>query len=385
MIQGTASPRFERLREVLAEGIGPQGELGCALAVYLDGEPVCDLWGGEAAPGRPWAADTLTIVYSAGKGMLALCAQLLVARGELDLERPVANYWPEFAQAGKGEVPVRQLLSHTVGLPTFPRYWEVIGADGRGLDDWELMASRLAAAPPAWPPGTRYQYHAITYGYLVGEVVRRITGLTPGRFFAEAVAAPLGIEAFIGLPEGMGPRLAELQPYPPSEPTPATEAVAALFRSSREAILAGDAYSPAALAFCSPLLMHPDLTDLSNFLPRLFNQPWVQAMEMPSSNAITDARSLARMYSAVALAELVPAELNEVFRTPEPLSEGGAGEPMGVGYHLAAGGRGFGHGGAGGAYAFADPERRLAVGYVKNRLLDGAVTQRLVAAVYDCL
>lgn len=385
VVEGSVAPRFEPLRQVLAEGLQPRGELGCALSVYLGGEIVCDLWAGEAAPGRPWRRDTVTVAFSAGKGMLALCCQLLVSRGELDIERRVADYWPEFAAEGKGDVQVRHLLSHTAGLPTFPRYWEVVGLDGHGFEDWDLICSRLAAAPPAWKPGTRYLYHAITYGYLVGEVIRRITGLRPGRFFDAEVAQPLGLDCWIGVPESARPRVAELQTYPPPESPEVGEAVMAAFRKSREAIRAGDAYAPDALAFCSPVFLHPDREDISGFPAALFNEPWIHAIEMPSSNPITDARSLARMYSAIALAEMVPADLNELFSTPEPLSAGGVGEPMCVGFHSAAGGRGFGHAGVGGIYAFADPGLGLGFGYVKNRMLDGAHTARLVKAVYECL
>jgi len=392
-VRGTVSPGFEPLRDLMSEAL--EAEAGCALSIWLDGRPACDLWAGEAQPGRPWQRDTLCLAFSVGKGLTTLCVQLLAGRGELDIEAPVTRYWPEFAQAGKEAVTVRMLLGHTVGLPTFPRYWDAIGPDGRGLEDWELMTARLAAAPPAWTPGTHYQYHAITFGYLVGEVVRRISGMSLGRFFATEVAEPLSLQTWIGTPPEVHHRLAPLQPAPPLPDTPATRAWQQVVDASREAVAAGDAYAPAALAFASPILLHPAVTDLQTHVPELFNRPWIHEAEIPASNPITDARSLAQMYGHLAVggfAEITP-RLVEEFTVPEPQAvAAGLPQPTLVGYHLVlserrpaqAPGRPFGHAGAGGSLGFADPALRLGFGYVKNRMLDGVWTKRFVDAAYDC-
>ncbi|RBL80222.1 EstA family serine hydrolase, partial [Streptomyces cavourensis] len=189
------------------ENFTARGELGAAVTVLLDGRPVVDLWGGWAdeARTRPWERDTLVNVWSTGKGPTALCAHLLADRGLLDLDAPVATYWPEFAAAGKEAVLVRHLLSHRSG---------VAGIDvPHTLDDlydWELTCARLAATTPWWEPGTRSGYHAISYGFLVGEVVRRVSGMLPGEYLRQEITGPLGIDFTFGLPEKETHRLAEL-------------------------------------------------------------------------------------------------------------------------------------------------------------------------------
>lgn len=401
-VHGAARPEYEPLRDLLRDGISDDGECGCALALYVEGELVCDLWGGESAPGQPWKEDTLALAYSVGKGMLSLCAQLLVHRGELDVGRPVADYWPEFAQEGKDRITVRQLLNHTAGMLTFPRYWEWIGPDGSGIDDWEMMVTRLAAAPPALPPGSETRYHAVTFGYLVGEVVRRVTGVSPGRFFASEVAAPLRLQATIGTPRTLHGRVAQLLPQPRVDPaTPEAAAVTEAFRASREAILAGDAYAPAALAFCSPVFLHPDIgvEQLPRWTSDVFNRTEIREAEIPASNPVVDARSLARMYAALADGgcldgvELVSPEVVAAWSAPTPDAAPSAIATFGLGYHTVSSDArpsglprcGFGHGGAGGNLAFADPDLRLGFAYVKNRYLDGAVLRRVVDATYECL
>ncbi|HSV07033.1 MAG TPA: serine hydrolase domain-containing protein, partial [Candidatus Binatus sp.] len=172
-IEGTCDERFARVREAFADNFAMHDELGAGVAVVLDGQTVVDLWGGHADIGRtrPWRHDTLVHVYSTTKGIVALAAHLLADRGLLDLDAPVARYWPEFAAAGKGAVPVHHLLSHRVGLPAV-RTQLPPGA----LLDWPVMTAALAAETPWWAPGTRFGYHIITYGFLVGEVIRRVSG-----------------------------------------------------------------------------------------------------------------------------------------------------------------------------------------------------------------
>jgi CubicO group peptidase (beta-lactamase class C family) len=213
-LHGTCDERFGAVREALAETLDDQ-DVGACAAVILDGELVVDLWGGYADSGRttPWQRDTIINVWSTTKTMTALCALILADRGELDVTAPVARYWPEFAAAGKDGVLVSHLLSHTAGLPEWTE--PMVVAD---LYDWPLITSRLAAQAPAWAPGTAAGYHSLTQGYLVGEVIRRVTGTMPGAFFAAEVARPLGADFHIGLPAEHDHRVAPVIPPPDPEP-----------------------------------------------------------------------------------------------------------------------------------------------------------------------
>jgi len=195
-LHGECDERFSAIRDAFVENFQKFGEVGAAVAVTIDGTPVVDLWGGVVNKDthRPWERDTLVTVYSTTKGMTAICAHRLVDQGLLDLEVPVAQYWPEFAQAGKAEIPVHMLLSHRVGLPTVSQKLP----DG-AVYEWETMTDALARQKPFWEPGTRHGYHGLTYGWLVGEVVRRISGKSLGRFFRDEVAEPLGLDFHIGV------------------------------------------------------------------------------------------------------------------------------------------------------------------------------------------
>ena len=212
-IEGFCDERFSAVRDALAELLDGD-DVGASAAVFVDGEPVADLWGGyaDAARTRPWERDTITNVWSVTKTMLGLCALILTDRGELDLSAPVARYWPEFAACGKENVLVRHVLAHTSGLPDFDP--PVAAAD---LYDWPAVTQRLAAQAPRWEPGALAGYHSLTQGFLAGEVVRRITGKPLGAFFAEEVAGPLGADFHIGLPAEHDHRVADLV-APPSSP-----------------------------------------------------------------------------------------------------------------------------------------------------------------------
>src|SRR5262249_16013083 len=205
--QGRVQPRFAKVRDVFAAQFRG-GELGAAVAISVDGEPVVDLWAGHADPARtrPWSRDTIVHVYSVNKGMTALCAHRLLDRGLLALDAPVARYWPEFAQAGKGDISVRWLLSHRAALPAPPAR-----LPPGSLYGWAVMCSALAEAAPCIPPGT-VGYHPLTFGCLVGELVRRIDGRSLGRFFREEVATPLGVDFHIGLGPGEEKRAADITP-----------------------------------------------------------------------------------------------------------------------------------------------------------------------------
>ncbi len=212
-IQGVCDKRFGAVRDALEASLD-RDDVGASAAVYLDGEPVVDIWGGYADAARtvPWERDTITSVWSVTKTMAALCALILADRGDLDLTAPVARYWPEFAAAGKEGVQVRHLLAHTAGLPTWDAPMTV-----DDLYNWPTATARLAAQAPRWEPGALAGYHSLTQGFLVGEVVRRVTGRHLGVFFAEEVAGPLGADFHIGLPADRDRRVAPVI-APPSTP-----------------------------------------------------------------------------------------------------------------------------------------------------------------------
>ncbi|MFE3649306.1 serine hydrolase domain-containing protein [Streptomyces sp. NPDC059152] len=389
-VNGRCAPGFEGVRSAFEENFREHREVGAAVTVILDGEPVVDLWGGraDAAGSRAWERDTLVNVYSTAKGMTALCAHLLVDRGELDLDAPVAHYWPEFAQAGKEAIPVRWLLSHRAGMlaPREPL------AEGRAYD-WEYVCDALAATPPWWEPGTAQGYHAITFGYLVGEVVRRITGQSLGSFLRSEITGPLDAAVFIGTPAGEHPRCADMV----GQLSP--RQLGARFPDLPEAPVGAIADHPrAAVTLALTYIPTGDV-----------NSAAYRTAEIPSGNAHATARGLAAVYAALAGGGLVgPATLEAMRRSQsrpdEPDLTLGALTPegtaaafrWGLGYMLNDRGqagpnrRAFGHGGAGGSYAFADPENGLAYAYVMNRFGGGTSgedprSRALVAAVYTAL
>ena len=211
-VQGTCDPRFEAMRGVLSANIDSGADVGASAAVMLDGELVVDLWGGwvDEAHSAPWQSDTITNVWSSTKTQMALCALMLVDRGLLDVDAPVATYWPEFAANGKEGVLVRHLMSHTSGVSGWN---QPITVDD--IYDWEASTAKLAGQAPWWEPGTASGYHALNQGHLVGEVIRRITGKKLGEFFRDEVAAPLGVDFHIGLPTSEFGRVSNVIPPPP--------------------------------------------------------------------------------------------------------------------------------------------------------------------------
>jgi CubicO group peptidase (beta-lactamase class C family) len=210
-VQGTLHERYAPVRAAFEANLATDAEVGASFCATLEGETVVDLWGGfaDAAKTKPWQRDTIVNVYSTTKTMTALCALILADRGDLDFDAPVARYWPEFAANGKAEVKVSHLMAHSAGLSGWR---ERITTED--LYDWEKVTALLAAQAPLWPPGTQPGYHAITQGYLVGEVVRRITGRSLGTFFRQEIAEPLGADFYIGLPASEDDRVAELIPPP---------------------------------------------------------------------------------------------------------------------------------------------------------------------------
>ncbi|MEW9549538.1 serine hydrolase domain-containing protein [Nonomuraea sp. NPDC050783] len=347
-LHGTCDGRFTEVRETLAGFLASGADVGASAAVYVDGEPVVDLWAGHADPERDllWECDTITNVFSTTKTMTALCALILADRGDLDLDAPVAAYWPEFAAAGKAGVLVRHLLSHTAGLPSFDAPLTV-----EDLYDWDRATALLAAQTPRWRPGAECGYHVVTQGFLVGEVVRRITGRTLGAFFAEEVAAPLGADFHIGLPEREDPRVAPIIPPEPARPAAATGGRGA-----------GEPLSP---------VIDPAVANTA---------AWRRA-ELPSGNGHGNARSVAAVQSVLACGGtadgvrlLSPAGCERALEQQYHGVDRLLGVPMryGLGYGLyGEGGRTCGWGGWGGSLVFIDFDARMVVAYVMNRMIDG--------------
>src|SRR5262245_3979800 len=216
-IEGTCDPRFREVADEFERGFRERGEIGASVCVHHEGRVVVDLWGGIARldTQAPWTRDTVSIVFSCTKGATALCAHVLASRGELDIDAPVAEYWPEFASNGKADATVRMMLDHSVGLPAC----KTLVRSG-GCYDWDYMVDTLAHEEPFWKPGVRNGYHMVNFGWTVGEIVRRVSGRSLGTFFREEIAEPLGIDFWIGLPEEHEPRVAPiLQVLPePGEP-----------------------------------------------------------------------------------------------------------------------------------------------------------------------
>jgi CubicO group peptidase (beta-lactamase class C family) len=370
-VSGTVEKGFERVREGFAEAQAAD-EGGAQLCVYRHGRKVVDLWAGrDKIRNRPYTDQTIAVMMSCSKGAVATIAHMLAERGLLDLDAPVTKYWPEFGQAGKADVPVSFLLSHRVGLNSFE---PESGVGPRELLDWQRCTSALAKMEPLWKPGTAYMYHAVTYGYLVGEVIRRVSGKMPGRFLADEIAKPLALDLWIGLPAEQEERVA---PHFSDRPTLTLEQWRELFKG-----LGIDMQSRVGRA-----MMH--MITATDEAIEMINRPEGHAAEIPAANMIGDARSLARMYAAtigeVDGVRLLKRETMERARKPQTDGLKGPGEfaklpnadpqRLALGYELNRGiepmlGQGsFGHAGAGGRLGFAHPESGIAVGYVCNNMV----------------
>ncbi|GAA2457709.1 serine hydrolase domain-containing protein [Streptomyces lavendulocolor] len=378
-IRGTVQPGFEPVRDAFLRNFQRHGERGAAVAVYRDGRKVVDLWAGtrDVDGTAPWAVDTAQVVRSATKGVAAAVPLLLHQRGQLDLDAPVGTYWPEFKAAGKERALVRHLLSHQAGVPALDRPLTPAGAA-----DLAAAADAVASQAPAWEPGTEHGYHPHTYGFLLGALVQRVTGRTLGRWVAEEIARPLGLDLWIGLPEDEAHRVGRIGPV--AEPA---DGGALKLRPKRSV---ADAYAdPGSLTRRAFGAVDPAPDE---------NDPAYRAAELPASAGISTARALARFYAAT----LGPVDGHRLF-APATLAmartEEAAGPDrvlvvstrFGLGYMLHGPAcpllspGSFGHPGRGGSLGFADPESGIALGYVTNGMRKGVTAdpraQALVRAV----
>ena len=404
LVSGFVAPGYEPVRAAFEDGAHDLGQGGGAFAVYRDGSLVVDLWAGQARPGQPWQADTLATLMSTTKGLTALCAQLLHSKGLLDVEAPVSSYWPEFAQAGKEKATVRQVLDHTVGVLGLPHPEQLLDWDGTGWDDYDAIAAALAAAEPAWEPGTAIGYHAISYGWLVGELVRRITGRSIGEVLRTEIAEPLGVGAWIGTPADVEPRVATIIPESaeglPDDVAAVDATLRAMFNEP------GSLLATAAISVRGSCI----IDNLGGFM----NLPRVRGLEMAAANGTAGARDLARIYGALAAGGegLVSPESIALFSAvsasgrsavtpaitlpsgvviPEPWTcyalgyarnEPEPGIPPPFGPHTET----YGHAGHGGQVGYCDPVAGLGVGFVRSHLsLSPMFAATLLQALYDCV
>lgn len=357
-VQGTCDDRFAAMQELFAANLASGADCGASVAVVLDGELVVDLWGGWADEARtvPWDRDTITNVWSSTKTVMFLCTLLLVERGELDYDAPVAQYWPEFAANGKDDVRVRHLMSHTSGVSG----WEqpITAAD---ILDWESSTARLAAQAPWWTPGDGSGYHGLNQGHLVGEVVRRITGRTIGQFLRDELTGPLGVDFHIGLPDSEFDRVANVIPGPPAPIDPSTL----------------DPASPLFKTFTGPP-MRPEFA---------WTPEWRRA-EVPAANGHGNARSIALLQSVVSNDGVAPDgtrylstdTIEQIFREQANGVDRVLGMPLrfGIGYalpgeatpHIPADRKVCYWGGWGGSSIVNVVDRNMTVAYMMNRMDD---------------
>jgi CubicO group peptidase (beta-lactamase class C family) len=337
-VGGWVAPGFESVLTTLEAHAAALAPGGAAFAAAVRGEMIVDVWTGQARINEPWQPDTVAVLLSASKGLTTLAAQVLYDRGQLELDRFVADYWPEFGMNGKERVTVRHILTHSAGLVGLDSHTDLLAFDGSGFNQYDEIARRLAAARPDWEPGTRHGYHASTFGWLVGELVRRITGRSLGTYFHEEIAKPLGLDLHIGTRANDHARVAAVM-SPPAPDLSGPEV-------ARSMAWLRDPHSLGGKAFFAR-----DGGNILDHVAALMNSATMLEAELGAGNATGSARSLARMYAVHAM----------------------GGELEGV--------RGFG-----GQIGGVDLTRGLSFGFVRNRLENhsgfGAV---LVDRVVNCL
>ena len=357
-IDGTCDAAFRGVRDAFAANFDAGLERGAALSISAGGRNVVDLWGGhlDAARSRPWERDSLVCIFSCTKGVVAIATMWAVARGFVDLDAPVASYWPEFGAEGKETMPVRWLLTHEAGLPAVKARLPL-----GSLSDWEAMTTALAAQAPWWEPGTAHGYHGVTFGHLIGEVLRRATGRTVGEIVRDELAKPLGIDLHMPLPADLDARTADL--------VVDFDANGTFF----------DRWDPkrslGPLSFGNP----PDCNDPAHCMTDTFRRA-----EIPAANMHGNARALDTLFAVLAAGgatpalDLAPTTLVEEFGRRHVYGEDKVMElptAFGLGFEhtipewrFGPGERTYGHNGSGGSLALVDPDAGVSLGYVMNRL-----------------
>jgi CubicO group peptidase (beta-lactamase class C family) len=397
-INGYCAPAYKPVFDAFVANFQQRQEIGASIAVTVKGTPVLEAWGGfsdalATTPSVPWNRDTVSLVFSCTKAATALCAHMLAAQGMLDLDKPVAFYWPEFAANGKSAITVRVLMQHAAGLAAIP-FGSPIPLGGWA--DWSLMTSTLAAQAPWWEPGTAHGYHALTYGWLVGEVVRRVSGVSVGTFFQNQVAAPLGMDFWIGMPSSQLGRVAPMRA--------ATE------------VLPVDRFTNTAIA--DPSSLQAAVFNIGGWLgippstPPAYNTPASLQAEIPAAGGVTNARGLATMYAVLAnggalgttrllptdyaaclglIHSSLPVDRTLLVAMRMALGFHGSIDNRAIGPSLSAllGATAYGHAGFGGSIGFADPQANLSFGYTMNRMGAGTALndrgQSLIDAAYTAL
>jgi CubicO group peptidase (beta-lactamase class C family) len=371
----------ERLEPLFRENFERFGELGAAVSVWQDGKQVVDLYGGfcDARHEKPWKADTLVLVWSATKGIGSACVLHVLQEHRIDIDRTVAEFWPEFAQAGKEKITLAQLLSHQAGL---------CAVDARvDIFDYGSVITALEVQKPLWQPGTAHGYHAHTFGFLLDELVRRIAGKTLSQYWRETFARPLNLALWVGLPEEEDPRVATVYAAKSGRPP-----------EPKQFYL--DLVTPGTLArktFSSPY----GLKSVSGM-----NTPAIRAQPIVSFGGIGSASALAKFYSMLAnggkldgltffseetitwMTTTLADGMDRVFQIPTAFSAGFMKDPRNTSRRMFdKSPNAFGHPGAGGSHAFADPENRISFAYVMNQmeqsLLPNEKSLRLVDAIYS--
>ena len=387
VIEGFSNPAYQAVADAFAANFDNNDEVGASVCLTVDGETVVDLWGGvkDTDTGAAWDKDTVSVVFSCTKAATALCAQRLIDRGELDLDEKMSTYWPGFRGEGKDNATVRMALNHSLGLPAFREPLK----DG-AYNDWDYMVERLEAEAPWWTPGEKNGYHMASFGWTVGELVRRVSGKSLGAFFQDEIAGPLGLEFWIGLPEGIEPRGAPVIGFIPEADFVPTDFVKAVM---------SDKTSISHLAFLNSGKFYP-------------NGREARAAEIGGACGVGNARSLAMMYRPLANGgtidgyTLLSPERIEDMRQPSMETDRdqtllipsrfGQGfmlsmenQDLPEGNSAAIGEKAFGHVGAGGSIGFADPERKFSFGYTMNKMGGGILLnqrgQSLIDAAYGCL
>jgi len=366
-VSGEVAPKFSSVREAFENNFVSHGDVGAAFALYHRGEKVVDIWGGLAdkESRRPWEEDTLQYVFSTTKGITAMCAHVLAQRGDLDIDAPVADYWPEFKAEGKENIPVRWLLGHRAGLPALRTYVTPDVAY-----EWEAITSRLAAEPPVWEPGTTHGYHAITYGWLVGEVIRRVSGKLVRDFVADEFAPTLGLDLYVGVPSSEESRVSTLETIQLRGDPPAQDVLDSMPPEMRAAV---DAFTnPMSLTQRALTVVDPAFD---------WNSHEMRAAGIPSIGCVTDARSVAKIYASC-IGEVDGVRIfNEatLADAAKTVSDGpdkvlfahtrfGSGFMLQSPFSPLSGPNAFGHSGAGGSLGFADPDLEIGFGYVMNQM-----------------